>query len=190
MPSAALTIHLETLLRDAVELIDAHESLRTGRPGRQYGLSSLNRAVLVMCVSAWESYVEELMREAARALRPAAPPLDPWPALNAYVLSQVNTFNTPSQVNVERLVRNCVGLPDVHLAWTWRNSTSAQATSRLATAMTYRHEIAHGVNPRPSINLVYAGSVLEFVRRLAGCTDDAVRNHLVTVHAVAHPWPQ
>jgi hypothetical protein len=43
------------LLRDAEELDDAHTELKTGSPGRQYGLASLNRAVVVMSVSAWES---------------------------------------------------------------------------------------------------------------------------------------
>lgn len=118
MPSNAITTHLSQLLLDAEELEEAHVSLRTGGPGRQYGLASLNRAAVVMSVSGWESYVEELMRESVQALRPAGPALDPWPALSAYVISQVNTFNTPNQANVERLIRNCVGLANIHTFWT------------------------------------------------------------------------
>lgn len=189
MPSNAFAIHLGQLLFDADELALAHTRLRTGSPGRQYGLASLNRAAVVMSVSAWESYVEELMRESVQALRPPAPPLGAWPALNAYILGLLGNFNTPSQVNVERLLRNCLGLADVQLSWSWQNCTSAQAVQRLADAMTYRHQIAHGVNPRPTIHNQYSSQLPGFFRHLALCTDSAVGNHLVNVHGVPAPWP-
>ncbi|MGO9464719.1 MAG: HEPN domain-containing protein [Isosphaeraceae bacterium] len=190
MPSNAFTVHLEQLLLDAVELDDAHTELRTGNPGRQYGLASLNRAIVVMSVSAWESYVEELMRESLLALRPPGPPFAaPWPALDTYVTGQLGRFHTPSQHNVEQLIRNCLGLNDVHLMWTWQNCTSAQAVQRLEDAMVYRHQIAHGVNPRPVIHNYYSSQLPSFFRRLARCTDLAVRDHMVGDHGLANPWP-
>jgi hypothetical protein len=190
LPSNAFTDHLEQLLLDAEELDDAHTELRTGNPGRQYGLASLNRAIVVMSVSAWEAYVEELIRESVRALRPPGPPFGlSWPPLNAYAMGLLSNFNTPNQVNVERLIRNCLGLADVHLSWAWQNCNSAQAVQRLTDAMNYRHQIAHGVNPRPIIHNHYASQLPSFFRRLARCTDDAVRHHLVNVHGLAVPWP-
>jgi hypothetical protein len=189
LPSNAFSIHLEQLLLDAEELDDSHTELRTGSPGRQYGLASLNRAVVVMSVSAWESYVEELVRESVRALRPAGPMLGTWPALNAYAMGLLGNFNTPNQANVERLLRNCLGLADIQLSWTWQNCTAAQAVQRLADAMTYRHQIAHGVNPRPIIHNIYSSQLPHFFRRLARCTDNAVRNQLTNVHGLAVPWP-
>jgi hypothetical protein len=190
LPSNAFTNHLEQLLLDAEELDDSHTELSTGNPGRQYGLASLNRAIVVMSVSAWESYIEELMRESVLALCPLGPPYAaPWPALNAYVTGRLGTFNTPNQHNVEQLIRNCLGLIDVHLMWTWQNCTSAQAVQRLTDAMIYRHQIAHGVNPRPIIHNYYSSQLPSFFRRLARCTDVAVRNHLVGVHGLANPWP-
>ncbi len=189
MPSNACSVHLGQLLLDAVDLAKAHARLKTGRPGRQYRLASLNRAVVVLSVSAWESYVEELMRESLRALRPATPPLAAWPALNTSVLGLLGRFNTPNQANVEQLVQNCLGLPDIHLSWTWPNCTPAQAMQRLGVAMTYRHQIAHGVNPRPTIQNDYSRRLPEFFRRLALCTDNSVRAHLVNVLGVVAPWP-
>ena len=189
MPSHAFTDHLEQLLLDAEELDDSHTELSTGSPGRQYGLASINRAIVVLSVSAWESYVEELMRETLSALRPPGPPhAHPWPALNAYVLGLLGRFNTPNASNVEALIRNSLGLADVHLQWAWRNCTSAQAIQRLTDAMTFRHQIAHGVNPRPIIHNYYSSQLPGFFRRLARCTDDAVYDHLVNVHGVAAPW--
>jgi hypothetical protein len=67
VPSNAYTGQLDQLLTDATELDAIPTQLRTGNPGRQYGLASLNRAAVVISVSAWESYVEELMRESLQA---------------------------------------------------------------------------------------------------------------------------
>ena len=189
MPSNSFSIHLRQLLIDAEELDDVHTQLRTGNPGRQYGLASLNRAAVVMSVSAWESYIEELLREAIRALQPAIAPLGVWPALNAYAQGQLGRFHTPNQVNVERLFRDCLGLANVQHSWNWQNCNSVQAAQRLTDAMTLRHQIAHGVNPRPIIHNYYAAQLPDFFRRLARCTDEAVRNHLVSVHGVVTPWP-
>jgi hypothetical protein len=190
LPSNAFRVHLEQLLHDAEELDDAHSELSTGAAGRQYGLASINRAIVVMSVSAWESFIEELMRESVIALRPAGPPhADPWPALNAYATGEIRRFHTPNAQNVAQLVQNCVGLPNIRLAWSWQNCTSAQAEGRLNDALTYRHQIAHGVNPRPIIHNNYSSALPGFIRRLARCTDAAVRNHLVVLHGVANPWP-
>ncbi|HEY8503266.1 MAG TPA: HEPN domain-containing protein [Gemmataceae bacterium] len=189
MPSNAFTVHLNQLLRDADELDDAHSRLRTGTPGRQYGLAALNRAAVVMCVSAWEAYVEELVRESVLAMRPAAAPFGAWSAHNAAVLGQLGRFNNPNVENVRTLLSDAIGLRDVQQSWAWRNCTSDQAVQRLAVAMRLRHQIAHGVNPRPVIHNQYSSQLPEFFRRLGRATDQAVRNHLVSVIGIAHPRP-
>jgi hypothetical protein len=189
LSSNAFSVHLQQLLRDAEELDNAHGHLRTGQAGRQYGLASLNRATVVMSISAWESYVEELLRDCLQALRPAVPPLDPWPALSAYVLGLLGRFHTPNAANVANLIHNSLGLPDIRTSWGWQNCTGLQAEQRLDQALRYRHEIAHGVNPRPNILNPYSNQMPDFVRRLARCTDDAVRLYLVNAHGVANPWP-
>lgn len=189
MPSNAFAVHLQQLLHDADELDDAHTQLSTGNPGRQYGVASLNRAAVVMSVSAWESYVEELMRESVAALQPAPPQLGVWPALNAYVTGLLGNFNTPNPANVELLIRRSLGLANVPLTWTWQNCSPAQASQRLIQVINFRHQIAHGVNPRPIVHNNYSSDLPDFFRRLARCTDSAVRNHLVTTHGLPNPWP-
>jgi hypothetical protein len=189
VPSNALTVHLNHLLQDVLDLNDAHSQLKTGSPGRQYRLAAINRAAVVSCVSAWESYIEELMRECLQVLRPSVPPIDPWPALNAYVLGLLGRFNTPKSANVVNLINNSLGLPDIHRFWAWPKCTSAQAVIRLDAVLDYRHEIAHGVNPRPNIYNTYSSSLPAFFLRLAKCTDRAVRHHLVATLGVAIPWP-
>jgi hypothetical protein len=189
VPSNALSLHLDQLLRDATELDTIHTQLRTGLAGRQFGPASLYRSAVVISVSAWESYVEELMRESLAALRPPNPPLGNWPALNAFILGELGRFNTPNALNVANLINRCLGLANVRIGWGWRNCTAAQAERLLDEALALRHEIAHGVNPRPVIHNTYSSWLPGFVRRLARCTDNAVRNHLTTVLGLANPWP-
>lgn len=188
MPSNAYSVHLDQLLQDATELDAIHNQMKTGLRGRQYGLASLNRAAIVTSVSAWESYVEELMREALAALKPSTPPLGHWPALSAFMLGELGRFHTPNAQNVANLINRCLGLADVRTSWGWRNCTSAQAETHLDRALSLRHEIAHGVNPRPIIHNPYSNWLPGFMKRLARCTDDAVRNHLITSHGLTNPW--
>ena len=189
MASNAFTVHLVDLLEDAKNLDAAYDQLKMGKPGPQSELVALNRAAVVICVSAWEAYIEELVRESVVAMRPAAPPLGAWSVHNAWILGQLGRFNNPNMENVRTLISDAIGLQDVQYTWVWQNCTSTQATQRLAYAMRLRHQIAHGVNPRPIVDNDYSSKLPDFFRRLGRATDRAVRNHLVTTIGLTHPWP-
>jgi hypothetical protein len=98
-------------------------------------------------------------------------------------------FHTPNPENIRLLVSDAIGLHDIQTSWAWQNCTSAQAVQRLADAMTLRHQIAHGVNPRPVVATSYSSRLPQFFRRLGRCTDRAVRDHFGNVHGIANPWP-
>ena len=152
MPSRAFTDHLIPLLADAEHGLDAANQLPFGVQGRYARVLVLNRGVVITCISAWESYIEELIRESLNLLRPPIPPLGVWPALNASVRGQLGQFNTPNAENIRILFSDSIGLQDVQDHWTWQNCTSTQAIQRLADAMRLRHQTAHGVNPRPVVD--------------------------------------
>lgn len=189
MASNAFNGHLSELLRDAGHLRMASAQLPTGMGGRSLRVMALNRAVVVSCVSAWESYLEELVRESINLLCPPTPPFGVWPALNAAVRGQLGRFNNPNAENVRQLFSDTLGLQDIQTFWVWQNCTSTQAVRRLANAMILRHQIAHGVNPRPIVASFYAVRLLDFFRKLSQCTDRAVRDHLANVLGIANPWP-
>jgi hypothetical protein len=187
--SNAFAGHLLSLLKDADHLDDASGQLPTGIPGRPLRIAALNRAVIITCASAWEAYIEELVRESLIVLRPAAPPLGPWPAHNAFVRGQLGRFNNPNPENVRVLLSDAIGLQGIQTAWVWQNCTPVQAEQRLTLAMRLRHELAHGVNPRPVVDSFYSSQLPDFFRRLGRCTDRAVRDHFVNVLGIANPWP-
>jgi hypothetical protein len=189
MPSQAYTNHLDILLADAAELNSAHTRLRTGNRGRQWGLGALNRAVVVLCVSAWEAYLEEIIKESVEAMRPAAPPMGSWSSLKATALSEIGRFNNPNVDNTTKLFASCLGLPDVTVHWAWRNCSRATAREYLNDALKQRHQIAHGVNPRPTVHNAYAQWLPNFFRNLGRHTDIAVLDQLTTqLHVAPPPW--
>lgn len=178
MPSAAFSDHLEALLADPAEVLEAHEKLRTKKKGRQWKLGALNRAALVLTVSAWEAYVEEVLKEAVEAMKPPTGPVGSWAATKASALSAVGRLNTPNSQNVRQLVRDSIGLADVTAKWAWKNTTPKRARERLDEMLLDRHRIAHGVNPRPTIHNDPASKLPKLVRSLATCTDAAIAQHL------------
>jgi hypothetical protein len=188
MSSSAYGDHLVSLLEDAAELGAAHSRLRTGNRGRQWRLGALNRAVVVMSLSAWEAYVEELIREAIESFRPAQPANTPWQSVKTGALSQIGRFNNPNADNVRQIIADTIGLQDVTRSWSWQNTTPTEARDRLGKAIRLRHHIAHGVNPRPIVHNQYASGLPGFFRALGAATDRAVRDHLIQTLHVTSPW--
>ena len=190
MASKAYNNYLIPLLADAEELDQAHTQLRTGNRGRQWGLGAFNRASVVMCLSAWEAFVEELVIESVTSFQPPGPAnVTLWQSINADARAKIGRFNTPNSNNVQRLIADTIGLQNVTDDWTWQNTTSVQAIQRLTDAITFRHQIAHGTNPRPTINNLYSRRLPAFFRSLGRCTDRSVRQYLVGPLAIPNPWP-
>jgi len=189
MPSNANTKFLEAVLSDASEIVDAHLKLRTGRAGRQYGLGALNRAVVVMCISAWEAYVEEVVKEVVEKLRPAAgTSVGTWPSWKASIYSQIGRFNNPNTQHTKELIRDATGLSDITSCWIWQHTMPADAARRLDEAIRFRHEVAHGTAPRPTIHNVYAAQLPELFRKLGLKTDLAISNHLQISYSINTGW--
>lgn len=190
MPSLALTETFERLLADPTALGGAYDILRASRRTPPGTLDAIPRAVVVLCVSAWEAFVEELVREAVDLLRPPTSPLGVWPALSTSVRGSLGRFNTPNADKVRVLVSESLGLENVDAAWNWDGTTPAQNRERLNQVLNYRHQVAHGTVPRPEVDIRYVRPLLRFIRQLAGQTDAAVRAYLVATLGIANPWPE
>ena len=189
MASNAHDSHFAALMVDANTLAAARTLLWTTVGGRGHN-AAVSRALVVACVSAWESYIEELVREAMALLRPVAPPLGTWPSLNASVRGMLGRFNTPNTDQIRQLFSDSIGLIEIQQAWTWPSVTAAEAREQLREVMEYRHQIAHGVNPRPAVDIQFVRNLPQLFLRLARCTDDRVRRHLATDLGVSDPWPE
>lgn len=188
MPSQAYTSYLVTLLEDPRELQRVHDKITTGKKGRQFDVNALNRAVVVTSISAWEAYVEEVVRESVDLLRPAAPPLGAWPSWKAQVSSDIGRFNNPGPENVKKLIAESIGVPDITQHWFWANCSAPQATKLLGWALTLRHHVAHGVHPRPVVGNQDARWLPGFFERLGARTDEGIRLFALNSLGTAFPW--
>lgn len=188
MPSNAYSGRLVPLLRDAEELNDAYTQLQVVPALQHFATAALNRAVVVMCIAAWESYIEELVREALQALHAPVPHPGLVQALNELLRDDLDRFHTPSAANVQSLLRQTIGVADIRRSWYWPGMTIAQAGAALGQALNLRHRIAHGAHPRPVVHNHYTSQLPDFFRRLGRKTDAAVRSRLVNQHGISAPW--
>jgi hypothetical protein len=131
---AGIRVHIELESLSTISRNTQHTRLRTGQAGRQWGLGAINRAVVVLCVSAWEAYLEELVREALEGLRPPGPEMGSWPALKPAAMSEIGRFNNPNVENATRLFASCIGLADIAVTWGWKNCTRDSAREYLNAA--------------------------------------------------------
>lgn len=184
MASLAYTEYLEPLLEEAEALLAGR--LGPGR-GRRFW-AAVNRAVVVACVSAWEAYLEELLREALAVVRQSTQPPGVADVLGALAGRAVGRFHTPNPANAKALYADYLGLPDLRAAWSWRGAPPPRVRTRLDEIMLLRHRVAHGVNPRPPVSPEVTRLLPEFFRRLGRATDAAVRAHLVDTLGVPNPW--
>src|ERR1700687_433577 len=166
MSSNAFTNHLLTLLQDADAVLDAQNLLNATMvpppaPGTLWGIGSLNRAAVVMLVSAWEVYIEQVAIEAVEAPRPPGPgPLGSWPALYASVKDSAGQLHQPNVQHVKKLISGAIGLEDITASWAWSGVTVGDAHKRLEDAVGTRNRLAHGA--RLPVSTAYANGLQVF----------------------------
>lgn len=187
MPSKAMTTHFFELLNDAQSGI-AMQHLLVAQGADQTLIECLSRSIIVSCVSAWEAYLEELVREAIELLKPVNSPVGSWPVFRATSLSLVGRFNTPNTDQVRNLFAEVLGLQDIQQHWEWPGTTRSESRTKLHLIMDLRHQIAHGTRPRPIIPAPDASDYRVFFAQVAMETDVALRNFLIAC-GVAEPWP-
>jgi hypothetical protein len=136
-------------MRDPNNLIDIHKE-RNPQRGRRYREPTLNRAVVVLTVAAWQAYVEDLPEAILRTLEPAKgdPGEGLWQLIRAATRSTTGRLNTPNAENTRVVLRN-VGF-DPRPGWTWRRGSKLVAPPDAAKLvdewLSVRHKIAHGAD--------------------------------------------
>lgn len=146
-------------------IIKVHRQHGGGEQGFRALEPSLNRAVVVLAVAAWQAAVQDLTLS---ALDHAQPPGGPGVGalLRGHVVSEIGRFNTPNSGNSRALMK-LIDF-DPYPAWTWRQMggqgvgtitvSPARAAQITDSWLRLRHDIAHG---HPKLSVV---DVLESVR--------------------------
>jgi hypothetical protein len=162
-------------MRHCDNLVKVHRNAGTGLQGKRTIEVSINRAIVVLTVAAWQAFVEDIT-EAVLAVATALPATGPTlprgqlSLLAGQVKKAIGDFATPNCENSRRLMGSA-GF-DPYADWTWTQPggravgiitvTPQDVAGRINYWLRLRHDLAHGhdsLSPLP---------VLQAVRQLPG----------------------
>lgn len=201
--------------RHCDNLIAVHRGHGGPSPGRRDEEVSINRAIVVLTVAAWQAVVQDYTRACIDLSAPTEGSplsLQTYAVMTGRVMSEIGSFSTPNAQNTRKLL---IGAGyDPRPEWTWRQRggrgrglmtwTPSQVDDRIDEWLRVRHAIAHGhetlpkvvalravrerpSNPRshPTLRLVDARQCLAFFQRVTRITGRGIGRHL----GVTSPWP-
>jgi hypothetical protein len=155
IPDAAT--EFERAMHDSENLLEAHKELRQGE-GRRFREMSLNRAVVVLTVAAWQAFVQDLVAEILKTIEvPAGDPGREYFRLLSQGAKRASfLFSTPNADNTRSLLMN-VGF-DPWPYWTWNAGRWQFSETRVREMMNQwlqvRHAIAHGHDELPVVSVL------------------------------------
>jgi hypothetical protein len=179
---------------DPQNLIDIHRSLNPSR-GRRFRETTINRAIVVLTVAAWQAFIEDLADAVLRTIEPpaAAPTRPAWVLVNALTRGAIGRYNTADVFNTRSLLAN-VGF-DPQPSWSWGfgqgRSTPAEVTRRIDEWLRVRHAIAHGgdLPPVGVVSRTAAGAPTLRLVDAEGCRELFVRVAHASAAAAHQQFP-
>ena len=187
-------------------IVAVHRGHGGGGGGRRYREISLDRAVIVLAVAAWQAAVQDLTTAILdTAAPPSGAPIDRarYEASVGYARKAITDFATPNAQNTRRLMQGAGFDPRPHWTWTAPGGQGRprvtwvphMADTRLDEWLKLRHAIAHGhdelpvvdalesvrndgVAHNPTIRLVDAEQCVAFVSRLVRLSATAMAAHV------------
>jgi hypothetical protein len=177
VPSNA-SVAFEKSIKDSEELLAHFDAMPKPPPANA---EVLKRACLVTAITAWETYVEDRVREGVNARLESFSGSDFARLITVHLEEELKRFHNPTADKTRKLFRNYLEL-DVTELWEWQNYDSAKAKATLDELIAKRGEAVHrsrrvltGVPTQPHLarreDLVRA---IKFLKSLVKSTDEAV----------------
>lgn len=144
-------------MKDSQNLIAIHKELNRD-PGLRVREMSLNRAIVVLTVAAWQAYVQDLASEILRVFEIPAGDHGRavYLATRGEVLSAADKFSTPHSENTRNLLLRLGFDPWPH--WKWQAGplymSSSRTRERMDQWLKVRHAIAHGHDALPDVDVL------------------------------------
>jgi hypothetical protein len=130
----------EYAIRDADELLGHFDAVNRKPPPDSAEV--LKRAGLVMALTAWETYVEDLLLEIMQRKLGAVTGSYVGDFVMKKLHQDLKQFHNPSSDKTKRIFVEYVGL-DVTLGWTWANYDPEKARSALNSWIAKRGDAVH-----------------------------------------------
>jgi hypothetical protein len=126
-------------IRDAVDLIQHFDSQPKPPP---QNAEVLKRAGLVMALTAWETYVEDLIEEIVIGRNPHDGAGHAERFMLARLQEELKRFHNPTSDKTRKLFIDYAGV-DVTKHWKWSNYDAAAAKKKLDELLSLRGDIVH-----------------------------------------------
>jgi hypothetical protein len=126
-------------IRDAVDLLQHFDNQPKPPP---QNAEVLKRAGLVMALTAWETYVEDLIEEVVQGGNPHADAGHAERFMQARLQEELKRFHNPTSEKTQKLFRDYAGV-DVTKQWKWSNYDAASAKKKLDELLSLRGDIVH-----------------------------------------------
>lgn len=192
---------------DVERLLTIHKELAGGTPGRKVGVSVLNKAAIVMIVTAWETYCKDAaMQSLKRMLHHAEHPDslekkvkvavaeelrerknlmlvwdlagDGWRELATSLLQRHTEIGSPDAERVSKMMKNMIGLDSLTKTWYWPGMSVERAENKLADLIMLRGDIVHKGSAEDPVHKINVTDYLGHVQRLVEKTEDRITEYL------------
>lgn len=198
--------NFDLALKHCDNIIAVHRSHGGPSRGRRIQEVSLDRAVIVLAVAAWQAAVQDMTTALLDTAKPTGPThldIARYNVLTGPVRKAIGDFATPNASNTRKLMQSAGFDPRPYWNWvaaggrgrkrvTWNPS---DADTRLDEWLKVRHAIAHGhealpvvqalfavrnkgVTSEPTLQLADAEACIVFLNRLVRLTATAMANEL------------
>lgn len=173
-------INFETSIRDAEDLLAHFDTLP--KPPPENG-EVLKRAGLVMALTAWETYVEDRIREAVGSRLGAVNGSYVGNFILGRLEEELRRFHNPTSDKTRKLFTDYLET-DITEAWAWQHFDNARVKKTLDDLIAKRGDAVHRSRPPnggapPAPHLVKRDDLektIRFLKSLVEATDNALVN--------------
>lgn len=168
----------DTAIKDAEQLLAHFNELNAHPPAPQAEV--LKRAGLIMAFTAWETYVEDRVRETLAARIEKENDGVSARFVQRRLDEELKRFNNPNSEKTRKLFMDFLEV-DVTKSWTWNQYDAAKVKERLDTLIAKRGEAVHRSSPRrvgpPEPHLITKDDLkkaIGFLKTLVEATEKAL----------------
>jgi hypothetical protein len=175
---SAARLAFETSIKDAEDLLAHFNALP--KPPPENG-EVLKRAGLVMALTAWETYVEDLVREEVSSRLRVVDGSYVGKFVHGRLNEELKRFHNPTSEKTKKLFHDYLEV-DVTASWAWQQIDSARAKKTLDELISKRGDAVHrskqaaaGTPPAPHlVKREELEKCIKFLKCLVEATDNAV----------------
>lgn len=164
-------------IQDAENLLNHFNRLNTKPPPPE--IEVLKRAGLIMAMTAWETYVEDRLQEAATARLSKLRTREVAEFVNRKLADEIKRLHNPDYHKTIQLFRDYAGI-DLATYWSWNNCEPATVKKKLGQYMRLRGDIVHRsrvIDPETPnshpVKKVDLEKAISFLKNLVEATESA-----------------